>query len=93
MGEDTYSINKSNMWYTRQREVRGENMEKGLEGCSGLGFPLDQFLRVSLRDNSDTFRAVKDGETEGRGGRRLSSLQQLGFYYSYPFQSVFFPML
>lgn len=33
MGEDTYSINKSNMWYTRQREVRGENMElKGWKG-------------------------------------------------------------
>lgn len=57
---------------------------KGWKAAMALGFPLDQFLRASLCDISYTFRAVKDGETEGRGGRRLSSLQQLGFCYSYP---------
>lgn len=85
MGEDTYSINKSNRWCPRRRGVRRGNVElKGWKAAMALGFPLDQFLRASLCDISYTFRAVKDGETEGRGGRRLSSLQHLGFYYSYP---------
>lgn len=85
MGEDTYSINKSNIWCARRRGVRRGNMElKGWKAAMALGFPLDQFLRASLCDILYTFRAVKDGETEGRGGRRLSSLQHLGFYYCYP---------
>lgn len=93
MEEDAHFINNSNIWCA-QRGVHGGNVElKGWKAAVALGFPLDQFLRASLCDISYTFRAVKDGETEGRGGRGLSSLQQLGFYYSYPFQSVFFPIL
>ena len=73
--------------------MRGGNVElKGWKAAVALGFPLDQFLRVSLCDISYTFRAVKDGETEGRRKKIvISSTAWLLLLLS--FQSVFFPIL